>query len=193
MSSSLLLLCSEFSNERHTHTHTHTQPYIQYVLIISMAGPLPIFHIANASPLILLNYYLLKFIFHLYTQCGEESWDRCSPTLTWLELCPLQLSGLHPVPLPSWRFSTSSVFPVWEPKSPTSVSLPSHWSPATLFTNQSQLEAETLSLFPVDVWVLVILGTKLTQVTLQQIYNRQACHLVILLQSAEYLPVRSLA
>ena len=30
-----------------------------------MFGPLPDFHVANASPLILLNYYLLKSIFHL--------------------------------------------------------------------------------------------------------------------------------
>ena len=30
-----------------------------------MAGPLPNFHIANASPPILLSYYLLKSIIHL--------------------------------------------------------------------------------------------------------------------------------
>ena len=30
-----------------------------------MAGPLPNFHVANTSPLILLSYYLLKSIFHL--------------------------------------------------------------------------------------------------------------------------------
>jgi hypothetical protein len=46
------------------HTHTHTQSLI-FNKSSSIAGPLPNFHIGNASPLILLCYYLLKFIFHL--------------------------------------------------------------------------------------------------------------------------------
>lgn len=40
------------------HTDTHTQ-------CGSMAGPLTNFHTANASPPLLLNYYLLNSIFHL--------------------------------------------------------------------------------------------------------------------------------
>ena len=37
-----------------------------------MAGPLPNFHVANTSPPILLNYYLLKSIFHHC--CPRPSW-----------------------------------------------------------------------------------------------------------------------
>lgn len=50
-----------------------------------MAWPLPNFHIANASPPILLNYYLLKSILHFcYPRAngGGGDWGCSSLALT---------------------------------------------------------------------------------------------------------------
>ena len=41
-----------------------------------MTGPLPNFHVANASPPIFLSYYLLKSIFHLCYPRPNGEWPQ---------------------------------------------------------------------------------------------------------------------
>jgi hypothetical protein len=73
----------------------HTQSYFYYALNSSTVGPLSNFHIANASTLILLNYYILKSIFNLYyprPNEGEEGWDTLPCFLHGCMLSLLRLS-----------------------------------------------------------------------------------------------------
>ena len=61
-----------------------------------------------------------------------------------MTVCLLYLSHLVSLCSPAWRLSLYSLLPLaGNPKSPASVSLPSHWLLATLFTNQNQLGAGT--------------------------------------------------
>lgn len=79
-----------------------------------MAGPLPNFHVANAFPPILLNYYLLKSIFHLYYPRPSQGapWGCSSPAITWL--CALMSPALKPDLLLPQHGGTQPLFP-WFP------------------------------------------------------------------------------
>ena len=114
-----------------------------------MVGPLQNLPVANTFHPIFLNYYFLKPIFHpgcpatrpvallglvpysyilaLSLSCTIQAWSLSFPDMV----------ILHP---------SSSLGPLaWESSSPASISLPRHWPLATLFTNQNQLGAGTLS------------------------------------------------
>ena len=57
-----------------------------------MAGPLPNFHVANTSPLILLSYYFLKSLFplcYLRPSQGKGPFGHSSQALTWLNTLSL--------------------------------------------------------------------------------------------------------
>lgn len=100
-----------------------------------MAGLLPNLHmVSTLSPPVFLNYYLLESIFHL--GCP---WPRPVALLghdPWLLhigcLSLLHFSGLIFLLSPAWWFSSFPQSPFLQTLNP-SVSLPSHWLPATFF------------------------------------------------------------
>ena len=89
-----------------------------------MAGPLLNLHMANASPLILLSYYLLKSMFHLcYPRPnGGQGPGAALPRLLY-HWCALSSAALKPGP---YSFS-GMVFPILLPLSvplPTNPKVP---------------------------------------------------------------------
>jgi hypothetical protein len=125
-------------------------------------------HFASTfPPLIFQTYYLLKPIF--YPGCPRlrpaALLGHNPPTLTcWQSLClsVQHFSGLDPSPSPAWYLlllpwhGAFFLLPHPDPAIlELSVFLPSDWLPATLFTNQSQLQVGTLSLLNADVQIPV--------------------------------------
>lgn len=100
---------------------------------------------AHASPPILLSYYLVKSIFHLCCprpNGGREGPGAALPRLLY-HWCALSSAALKK----AWILFVFLllVLLLGNPKFPAFVSLPSYWPPATLFSNQNQLRAGTLT------------------------------------------------
>ena len=139
------------------------QPYILlYLKHLDGWATLNLHAASMLSFSLFLNYYLLKPIF--YPDCPEPRPTALlghDPQLLHVGcLCPI----LFRLALLSYHGGSNSSFLSWFPclqilKSRL-CSLPSHWLPATLFTNQNQLEVGTLSVLHAD--SRAILGTQLT-------------------------------
>jgi hypothetical protein len=131
-----------------------------------MAGPFPNLHVTNTSHPIYMGYYLLKSVFHCCFPRPSEG----GAGVVLLQLLHIACLSVLPSQVQQLLLSLhgSYIFPPSlsplpkNPKCPTSVSLPSHWQPATLFTNQNQLAAGSLIILCADVDYRVIWGTKLT-------------------------------
>jgi hypothetical protein len=140
------------------HARTHPRARAHTALNSSMAGLLPNLHEANtlSPPGILSYYYLLRPIFHLCCpRCSHGGAGAALPQLSYVGcLSVLHFSDMESTPLLAWQLPPSSSFgpSPGNPKSPTSMSLPSHWPPATLFTNQNQMGTGTLSILYIEAW-----------------------------------------
>lgn len=71
-----------------------------------MTGPLPTFHVANSSPPILLNYYLLKSILYLFYPRLTKEGPHGAAFLTWSYIVPVSCEALLPDPPASsaWQY-----------------------------------------------------------------------------------------
>lgn len=136
-----------------------------------MTGPLLNLYVANTLPSDIPELTLTKSIF--YPCCPGCFWSASWATL--LSPLPFSLSlpylpGVVHLLCPCHGESLLLLlcFLPRNPKSPTSVSLPSHWLLATLFPNQSQLGGRDPQC---RLGSHVISGAELTQTTLEPIHN----------------------
>jgi len=146
----------------------HTLPSILICLNSLMVGPLPNFHVANASPPVLLSYYLLKFIFHVcYPRPSGGCWGKLGPLFpgsSMISMRSLSSAALKPgsYSFLAWRISFLPLVPLTtNPKVPPLSSCPAIgcWQ-LYVPTRTNRGQEPSASYLHTDSWE--ILGTQIT-------------------------------